>query len=151
EEQVRVVVGVLRHEVPEQRALGLFAPRREVAELGRRELAQLRVVAVAELLGRGDILLEPLVRGEVFRHRPEPRVLSRQLAKALLVGDPRGVTEHPSDLFVTLDQPDELLAQRILHLAPASCSNRIRWYGMLNPRFSSAVLTRSSMSLRTAP
>src|SRR4029079_4391738 len=149
EEQVRVVVGVFRHEMAEQRLLARVAARAELAMLVFRELAELGVVALAQLLGRRDIGFELPVALEVLRDLGEARVLLRKLAKALFVGDCRGLTEQSTDFLVALDQRDELVAQRVLHLAACGgCSRRIRGYGALKPPSPSDDLMRASRSLR---
>ena len=75
------------------------------------ERAHVEIRARAQLLGGLQIALERLVLAEVARHLVEARVLLRQLAESVLVGDRRRVTEQPRDLLVPLDQLRELGAQ----------------------------------------
>ena len=120
EEQVRVVVGILRHEMQEQLPLERGEPPGELLVLVLGERAHVGIGARAQLRGRGEIPLELAMEVEVARDLVEARVLLRQLAEPVLVGDRRRVTEQPRDLFVPLDQLHELGAQRLLHLLAIS-------------------------------
>ncbi len=97
--------------------LARVAARDELVMLVLGELAQLGVVAVAQLVGRRDVGLELAVRVEFSRDLGEARVFLRELAEAVLVGDRRGLAEQAADFLVALDQRDELVAQRVLHLS----------------------------------
>src|SRR5690606_4976157 len=87
EEQVRVVVRILRHEMQRQLALPLLAPLPQRRGLLLAERAQLAIGTRRELLGGGEILLELPVRRKVARDGLEASVLPGQLAKAILVRD----------------------------------------------------------------
>src|SRR5262245_36193434 len=135
----------------EERRLTRVAARDELAMLVLRELAQLGIVARAQLLGRRDVGLELAVRVEVLGDLGEARVLLRKVAKAILVGDRRGLSEQVPYFLVALDQRDELVAQRVFHLAACAWrSRRMRGYGVWKPPSPNAALMRSSRSLRVA-
>src|SRR5690606_36463494 len=69
EEQVRVVVRILRHEVQSELALLRVALLAQRGGLLLAERPQLLVVAAGKLLGRGEILLELPIRGEIAGDR----------------------------------------------------------------------------------
>ena len=153
EEQVRIVVGILRHEMQQQLPFEGRAAPDELLVLVLGERAHVGIGARTQFRGSRDIALELAVKVEIPRHRVEPRVLLRQLAEPILVEDRSRVTEQPGDLFVPLDQLHELGAQRLLHLPAvevAAGSKRCS-AGIDKPYLSSARLLRSSRSLRTLP
>jgi hypothetical protein len=121
EEQVRVVVGIDRHEMHEQLVLESGEPPGELLVLVLGERAHVGIGARSQLSSSGNIALELAMKIEVAGDLVEARVLFRQLAKPVLVGDCRRVTEQPRDLFVPLDQLSELGAQRLLHLLAVNC------------------------------
>src|SRR5690606_22328531 len=84
------------------------------------ERPHLRVIAVRELLGRGQLLLEAAIRGEIPRHGLELGVLARQLAKTVLVGDRLRIAQQARELLVALRERGQLLANRFVHDAIVS-------------------------------
>src|SRR5690606_33567250 len=168
EEQVRVVLRILRHEVQRELALALLEPALERLRLLLAERPHLRVVAVRELLGRGQLLLEPAIRGEVPRHGLELRILARQLAKAILVGDRLRIAQQARGLLAALRERGQFLASRFVHDAnrltaaaraakPCGCgldiaggSNARRLSGSASPR-TREDMPRSSPKLGDAP
>src|SRR5690606_1077113 len=88
------------------------------------ERAQLGVLAVRKLLGRGKIILEPPERGKVPGDGLEARVLARQLAEAILVGDRPRVAQKARELLVALCERRQLLANGFVHDAIVSQPRR---------------------------
>src|SRR5690606_27214413 len=102
EEQIRVVVRVLRHEMERELALAGLALLAKRGRLLLAELAHLRILAARKLLGGGELLLELAVSREVAGDGLEPRVLPRELAEAVLVRDRLGRAQKMRELLVAL-------------------------------------------------
>src|SRR5690606_26099442 len=115
EEQIRVVVGILRHEMQRELPLLCGALRPERGRLLFAERTELPIVAPRELLGSGELFLELLVRGEIARDRLEPRVLARQLAEAVLVRDRLGLAQQVRELLVALGQRHQFAPYGFVH------------------------------------